>query len=66
MKIVVNVKHFIAMLISWALAFATISGIIQEHVSFAGPLNEMMFFIFSLVLGTMCLLASFEKYTKDK
>ncbi len=54
------------MLISWALAFATISGIIQEHVDFAGPLNEMLFFIFALVLGTMCLLASFEKYTKDK
>ena len=64
MKIVINVKHFVAMLISWAIAFATISGILQEHVEFAGPLNELVFFVLAMVLGTMCLFTSFEKYEK--
>jgi hypothetical protein len=64
MKVVINVKHFVAMLISWAIAFATISGILQEHVEFAGPLNELVFFVLAMVLGTMCLFASFEKYEK--
>ena len=64
MKVVINVKHFVAMLISWAIAFATISGILQEHVEFAGPLNELVFFVLAMVLGTMCLFASFEKHEK--
>lgn len=64
MKIVINVKHFVAMLISWSLGLATISGILTEHVSFAGPLNELVFFVLAMGLGTMCLFASFEKYEK--
>lgn len=64
MKVIINVKHFVGMLISWAIAFATISGILQEHVEFAGPLNELVFFVLAIVLGTICLFASFEKYEK--
>ena len=54
-----NLKCTLGGLLSLYLAWLTISGKILNYISFADPLNEMMFFVFCCIMS-ICLFICVE------
>ena len=51
MMTMIRIAYAIGALICWAIAFTTASGDLMNYIDFAGPENEMGFFICSAFLG---------------
>lgn len=64
MKITLNIKPLIVAIISFVLAYMTITYKIDEYITFAGEANALAFFVMSSALGFLSLIASFEKISK--
>ena len=47
----IRIAYMIGALVCWAIAYTTASGDIMKYIDFAGPENEMGFFLTSAVLG---------------
>ena len=64
MKITLNIKPLIVAIISFVLAYMTITYKIDEYIPFAGEANALAFFVMSSALGFLSLIASVEKISK--
>jgi hypothetical protein len=60
-KFKLNFGHFVLSVISFIIAYMTITGTIQNYIKFASVLNEIGFFVISSMLGVLIFLFSFEK-----
>jgi hypothetical protein len=60
-KFKLNPGHLVLSIVSFIIAYMTITGTIQNYIKFAGVLNEIGFFATSSVLGILSFLSSFEK-----
>jgi membrane-associated protease RseP (regulator of RpoE activity) len=60
MKISFNLAYLITAIIFLSAGFFTLTGDVQKILNFAGPLNEMAFCIFSLLLGVFSIPAAIE------
>lgn len=47
------VLHLLAAIGSFAIAVGLMQGIVQEYISFADPLNEMLACVLMLMMGTV-------------
>ena len=64
MKITLNIKPLIVAIVSFVVAYMTVTYKIDEYITFAGEDNALAFFIMSSTLGMLSLFASFEKISK--
>lgn len=64
MKVTINVFPFLMSVISFILAYMTITYKIDNYIQFAGEANALGFFIMASTLGFLMLIASFEKNSK--
>ncbi len=60
-KFKLNPGHLILSVVSFIIAYMTITGTIQSYIHFADVLNEIGFFVMVSMLGLLGLLSSFEK-----
>lgn len=60
MKIQLNVFHFLGSILSFIVAYSTMTGTIQNYIHFAGSLNEMAFAAISIMIGFILLISSIE------
>jgi hypothetical protein len=60
MKIQLNVFHFLGSILSFIVAYLTVTGTIQNYIHFAGSLNEMAFAVISIMIGFILLISSIE------
>ena len=47
------VLHLLAAIGSFSIAVGLMQGIVQEYISFADPLNEMLMCVLMLMMGTV-------------
>ena len=64
MKITLNIKPLIVAIISFVVAYMTVTYKIDEYITFAGEDNALAFFIMRSTLGMLSLFASFEKISQ--
>ena len=64
MKVTINVFPFLVSVISFILAYMTLTYKIDNYIQFAGEANALGFFIMASTLGFLMLIASFEKNSK--
>ena len=64
MKLTIDFKFFIPAILSFVIAYMTVTSTIDNYISFAGEANAMGFFIMSTFMGLICLFCSFEKSPK--
>lgn len=64
MKVTINVFPFLVSVISFILAYMTLTYKIDNYIQFAGEANALGFFIMASTLGLLMLIASFEKNSK--
>jgi hypothetical protein len=50
-----NYQLLLTAVVSLGISWGILSGVVQQWVHFAGPLNEMFCFILSSTMGIMCL-----------
>ena len=60
-KFKLNPGMLVLSMVSFLVAYMTVSGTIQSYINFADVLNEVGFFVMALMLGLLGLLSSFEK-----
>lgn len=60
-KFKLNPGLFLLSILSLSVAYMTVNGTIQSYIYFADVLNEIGFFAMTGLLGSLCLLSSFEK-----
>lgn len=60
-KFKLNPGMLVLSIVSFLVAYMTVSGTIQSYIYFAGILNEIGFFVMAILLGSLGLLSSFEK-----
>jgi len=61
MKLTIDLKFFIPAILSFVIAYMTVTSTIDSYIHFAGEDNAMGFFLMSTLLGMLCLFCSFEK-----
>jgi hypothetical protein len=63
----VHLNYFLGSLLCLGIAIGLATGKVQQHVHFAGEINEIAEFLLAGGLGILLLFASFEriKETKD-
>jgi hypothetical protein len=64
MKITLDLKFFISAILSFTVAYMTVTSTIDSYIHFAGEDNAMGFFFMSTLMGVICLFCSFEKVKK--
>jgi hypothetical protein len=60
-KFKLNLKPLILTIVSFTVAAMTANGTIQNYIHFADAINEIGFFVISIVAGIIGLFSSFEK-----
>ena len=60
MSIKLNLKYTLISVVSFLVAFLTLTGDMQKYIKFAGPLNEMAFCIFAAMLGLFSIAGAIE------
>jgi len=66
MKVTVDLKYFLMMMVSLLITIGTVNGFVQKYIKFAGTANEMGFFFMGLMATAVLAMCSFEKTNKDK
>jgi|TARA_R100000541_G_scaffold44160_1_gene51328 hypothetical protein len=61
MKLTIDLKFFIPAILSFIVAYMTVTSTIDNYIAFAGEDNAMGFFFMSTLMGVICLFCSFEK-----
>ena len=61
MKVTLDLKFFIAAILSFAVSYMTVTSTIDSYIHFAGEANAAGFFFMSMFLGIICTICSFEK-----
>jgi len=61
MKVILDLKFFIPALLSFTVAYMTVTSKIDSYIQFAGEANAAGFFAMSMLLGIICGACSFEK-----
>jgi|LakMenEpi03Aug12_release.lakeMendotaPanAssembly.Ray.scaffolds.fasta_scaffold512674_2 hypothetical protein len=64
MKVTISIKHLIIAIFSFTVAFLLIQGTIQKFLHFSDVLGEFACCIIALVMGTISIFASIEKFEK--
>jgi hypothetical protein len=59
MKLTIDLKFFIPAILSFIVAYMTVTSTIDNYIAFAGEVNAMGFFLMSTLLGMLCLFCSF-------
>ena len=61
MEFIIDFKFFIPAILSFVVAYMTVTSTIDNYISFAGEANAAGFFIMSTFLGLLLTVCSFEK-----
>ena len=61
MKITFDLKFLIAAIASFTVSYMTITGAIDQYISFAGEGNAFGFCVMAFFLGLMCLVSSISR-----
>lgn len=64
MKVTIDLKFFTIAVISFILAYMTVTYKIDNYIQFAGEDNAMAFFILSATVGFVSLIGSVAKVSK--
>jgi hypothetical protein len=57
----IHLGYCIAAIASFAIAWGTAQGTVQEYIHFADPLNEMAFCFAAICMGVICLPLAFSR-----
>ena len=61
MKVILNVPYFLGAILSFLVAYSIVSYKIDKYIQFAGELNALGCFVITFAMGTLLLIASFER-----
>ena len=64
MKVTIDLKFFTIAVISFILAYMTVTYKIDNYIQFAGEDNALAFFCLSATVGFMSLIGSVAKVSK--
>lgn len=62
----ISISYWMLGMLILAVSFLSLTGHVQQVISFQDPLNEILFFIFSTMLGIILIIGGFvdSKNTK--
>jgi len=61
MKLIIDFKFFIPAILSFVVAYMTVTSTIDSYIHFAGEANAAAFFMVASMLGLLLTICSFEK-----
>ena len=61
MKVIVHIPYFLGAILAFVIAYMTATYQIDKYIHFAGELNALGCFVITFAMGTLLLIASFER-----